>query len=29
MEGTVYTDIDYKMKTALIIGNEGKGNKVD
>ena len=25
MEGTVYTDIDYKMKTALIIGNEGKG----
>ena len=25
MEGTAYTDIDYKMKTALIIGNEGKG----
>ena len=25
MEGTVYTDIDYKMETALIIGNEGKG----
>ena len=25
MEGTVYTDIDYKMKTDLIIGNEEKG----
>ena len=24
MEGTVYTDIDYKLNTALLIGNEGK-----
>ncbi len=25
MEGTNYTDIDYRGKTAIIIGNEGKG----
>lgn len=25
MEGTDYTDIDYKTKIALVIGNEGKG----
>ena len=25
MEGTSYTDIDYKTKIALVIGNEGKG----
>ena len=25
MEGTEYTDIDYKTKIALVIGNEGKG----
>ena len=25
MEGTPYTDIDYKTKIAIVIGNEGKG----
>ena len=25
MNGTCYTDIDYKTKIALVIGNEGKG----
>ena len=25
MEGTPYTDIDYKGKTAIVIGNEGSG----
>ena len=25
MEGEDYTNIDYKMKTVLVIGNEGKG----
>ena len=25
MEGTNYTEIDYKTKIGLVIGNEGKG----
>ena len=25
MEGTDYTEIDYKTKIGLVIGNEGKG----